>query len=275
MDLIVDYLTYVFIPAFALFQSGLLAGWTGWFAIIVIVFGSGVYFEAALLMADAGVAATEHLLDVATRTYRERLTTEKTWIDLTGVSRTGIHRTGLHRTGLGRSGISRTGVVTATSFGSQTPTLTVGGTANINGASVVTTGLQTYKGAVNLAGRLAADASSPPLEVGKNYHWYFTIKCNPRSDREDVLVSGWVERVALSPTQKTQLEAASDRERLSIFAQQALWYEYLATLAELRLSSPRDAALTLKWSELLNSVALGNIAQQPLIQSKLTPASRN
>ena len=34
LDLIIDYLTYVFIPAFALFQSGLLPGWTGWFAII-------------------------------------------------------------------------------------------------------------------------------------------------------------------------------------------------------------------------------------------------
>jgi len=44
MDLIVDYLTYVFIPAFALFQSGLLPGWTGWIAIIIIVFGSVVYF---------------------------------------------------------------------------------------------------------------------------------------------------------------------------------------------------------------------------------------
>jgi phosphatidylcholine synthase len=44
MDLIIDYLTYVFIPAFALFQSGLLPGWTGWCAIIVIVFGSVVYF---------------------------------------------------------------------------------------------------------------------------------------------------------------------------------------------------------------------------------------
>jgi len=44
MDLIIDYLTYVFIPAFALFKSGMLDGWTGWFAIIVIVFGSVVYF---------------------------------------------------------------------------------------------------------------------------------------------------------------------------------------------------------------------------------------
>ncbi|KAF0115013.1 MAG: phosphatidylcholine synthase [Rhodobacteraceae bacterium] len=44
MDLIVDYLTYVFIPAFALFKSGLLSGWTGWLAIIVICYGSVIYF---------------------------------------------------------------------------------------------------------------------------------------------------------------------------------------------------------------------------------------
>ena len=44
LDLIIDYLTYVFIPAFALFASGLLPGWTGWFAIIVITFASAMYF---------------------------------------------------------------------------------------------------------------------------------------------------------------------------------------------------------------------------------------
>lgn len=44
LDLIIDYLTYVFIPAFALFHSGLLPGWTGWFAIIVITFMSAIYF---------------------------------------------------------------------------------------------------------------------------------------------------------------------------------------------------------------------------------------
>lgn len=44
LDLIIDYLTYVFIPAFALFKSGLMAGWTGWAAIIVITFASAMYF---------------------------------------------------------------------------------------------------------------------------------------------------------------------------------------------------------------------------------------
>lgn len=44
LDLIIDYLTYVFIPAFALFHSGLLPGWTGWVAIIAITFTSALYF---------------------------------------------------------------------------------------------------------------------------------------------------------------------------------------------------------------------------------------
>lgn len=44
LDLIIDYLTYVFIPAFALFQSGLMNGWSGWCAIIIITFSSALYF---------------------------------------------------------------------------------------------------------------------------------------------------------------------------------------------------------------------------------------
>ncbi len=44
LDLIIDYLTYVFVPAYALFKSGLLPGWMGWTAIIVITYGSAMYF---------------------------------------------------------------------------------------------------------------------------------------------------------------------------------------------------------------------------------------
>ena len=44
LDLIIDYLTYVFVPAYALFKSGLLPGWTGWCAVILITFTSAMYF---------------------------------------------------------------------------------------------------------------------------------------------------------------------------------------------------------------------------------------
>ncbi|PRY22637.1 phosphatidylcholine synthase [Aliiruegeria haliotis] len=44
LDLIIDYLTYVFIPAFALYASGLLGGWMGWFGLFAITFASALYF---------------------------------------------------------------------------------------------------------------------------------------------------------------------------------------------------------------------------------------
>ncbi|MBD3662330.1 CDP-alcohol phosphatidyltransferase family protein [Sulfitobacter aestuariivivens] len=44
LDLIIDYLTYVFIPAFALFTSGLMDGWSGWLMIIIVTFASALYF---------------------------------------------------------------------------------------------------------------------------------------------------------------------------------------------------------------------------------------
>ncbi|KNG94765.1 CDP-alcohol phosphatidyltransferase family protein [Pseudaestuariivita atlantica] len=54
LDMIIDYLTYVFIPAYALFASGLLPGWTGWTAIIIITFASALYF------ADTGMKTRDN-----------------------------------------------------------------------------------------------------------------------------------------------------------------------------------------------------------------------
>lgn len=122
---------------------------------------------------------------------------------------------------------------------------------------------------------LDADANSPALEVGKSYRWYFNVKCKPNSYGDDNgVVFGWINRIALAPIVKTELDRSSDRDRLSILGQQALWHEYLATLAKLRLSSPRDTSLVLKWSETLSSVGLDRFAREPLVESQLTPVQK-
>lgn len=121
---------------------------------------------------------------------------------------------------------------------------------------------------------LGQDGNSPVLEVGKNYHWYFTIKCSTENSQDDVLVSGWINRTALAPALKTELDRSSERDRLSILTQQGIWYEYLATLAKLRLSSPSDASLALKWSDMLSSVELSKISQEPLVPTNLNFANK-
>ena len=44
LDLIIDYLTYVFIPTYALYASGLVSGWPGWGVLVVVPFASALYF---------------------------------------------------------------------------------------------------------------------------------------------------------------------------------------------------------------------------------------
>ena len=42
LDLIVDFLTYVMIPAYALYESGILPGWSGWLVVLLIPFASAL-----------------------------------------------------------------------------------------------------------------------------------------------------------------------------------------------------------------------------------------
>ncbi|SEK20096.1 CDP-alcohol phosphatidyltransferase family protein [Pacificibacter marinus] len=44
LDLVVDFLTYVFVPIFALVQSGMVPGWTGWVCALSITTVSALYF---------------------------------------------------------------------------------------------------------------------------------------------------------------------------------------------------------------------------------------
>ena len=54
LDLIIDYLTYVFIPAYALYASGLVPGWAGWGILVVVPFASALYFcDTRMKTADA------------------------------------------------------------------------------------------------------------------------------------------------------------------------------------------------------------------------------
>jgi len=51
------------------------------------------------------------------------------------------------------------------------------------------------------------------------------------------------------------------------YARNGIWYETLATLAEMRRLAPNDSRLTTEWTQLLQSQGLESIADQPLVQS--------
>ena len=120
-------------------------------------------------------------------------------------------------------------------------------------------------------------STAPALEVGRRYYWNLTISCDNGLSQENswdygnkAYVDGWVERVELNPSLKTQLEQATPLETVALYAKAGIWHEAVTSLGKLRRENPQKAALMADWNELLKSVDLEAIAQEP-IQSEFSP----
>src|SRR4028118_814708 len=67
---------------------------------------------------------------------------------------------------------------------------------------------------------IPANTNVPPLEVGKDYTWKFTVVCDPEDRSSDQLETGIVRRVELSAEILGELDAADDpRQKTVIYAE--------------------------------------------------------
>jgi len=108
-----------------------------------------------------------------------------------------------------------------------------------------------------------------PLEIGQEYHWELTMKCDYKDlvDRSrDVTVSGGLKRVEPDPTLARRIQQATPQERVALYAEKRLWNETLASLIELRRANPNDRNLADAWKKLLSSVGLDVISKEPIFQ---------
>nr|WP_290226870.1 DUF928 domain-containing protein [Trichocoleus desertorum] len=110
---------------------------------------------------------------------------------------------------------------------------------------------------------LPTDVNLPPLKLGQDYRWSVALICNPGDRSQDVTVDGWVQRVVPSSTVAQQLKQATPRDRSFIYAQNSLWFNTIETLVDQRCARPQDADLAASWAELMKSVNLEAIANQP------------
>lgn len=110
-----------------------------------------------------------------------------------------------------------------------------------------------------------------PLEVGKMYHWFLTMRCPPNPNEElpeksgNVIVDGWVERTELSSSLVNQLENAAPSDRPALYAAAGIWYDSLTTLAKLLHQTPNDENLKKQWKKLLDSAGLNVIVEKPML----------
>jgi len=139
-------------------------------------------------------------------------------------------------------------------------------------------GNQIYEQALtikNLSGvigvSIPANTNLPPLEVGKNYIWKFSLVCDPEDRASDKLESGVVRRVELSADILGELEKADPRGKTFIYAENGIWQEALSNLAVARRANPNDPVLKTDWESLLDSVSLRAIAQEPILPIEAQP----
>jgi hypothetical protein len=114
-------------------------------------------------------------------------------------------------------------------------------------------------------------AASAQLEVGKNYKWHFGIICDHDDQAKNIYLDGSIQRVEPSPDLTNKLHKAAPKDRPSVYAEAGVWYDTVASLAELRQANPNDPKLAEDWTTLLQSVGLDTtIAQASLVGSITT-----
>jgi len=104
-----------------------------------------------------------------------------------------------------------------------------------------------------------------PLTVGETYYWEVMFFCDPASCDADKHVWGWVQRVELDAATAQQLASASLTEQVAIAADAGLWFEAVTGLVTLLREQPNDPDLHQRWTELLVSVGLEVLADEPLM----------
>ena len=103
--------------------------------------------------------------------------------------------------------------------------------------------------------------SVPPLAVGKTYRWFVGLLCKP-SQTDLPWVEGSIERIEPNGELKTN---ASLEEQAISYGALGIWYDTIDRVIQLRQQQPNNEVLGITWSELLDSVGLGEIATQPML----------
>jgi hypothetical protein len=104
------------------------------------------------------------------------------------------------------------------------------------------------------------------LEIGQRYQWSFSVACDD-DPSGNYFVNGIVQRIEPQETLKNELANPDPMARAIAYAKNGIWYETLATLAQMRRLAPDDSGSRAEWTQLLQSQGLESIADQPLVQS--------
>ena len=115
-----------------------------------------------------------------------------------------------------------------------------------------------------------AEVQANLLQEKQNYHWYLSMICNSQQRSQDIVVEGWMRPEEIDSTTKKQLAKANAVEQADLYHQKGLWHDALSVLSD----NQNAYSVKAKWTELFDSVGLGELASEPFVKSKLIEESQ-
>ena len=95
------------------------------------------------------------------------------------------------------------------------------------------------------------------LVSGKHYNWSLMIICDAKDRYRDISSEGKLEYQKLDDATAKSLETKDALEKAKFYADKGFWLDTLDNVAQARAEHPAD------WTELLNSVGLADLSDQP------------
>jgi hypothetical protein len=108
-------------------------------------------------------------------------------------------------------------------------------------------------------------ANQPPLKAGKEYTWGFSMICDLNSRDQDQYLEGKIEVMQDENIAAQIQETAKPLDRAVLYATVGMWENAFTTLVDLRRQNPNDPEVKQYWMDLLKSVNLEEVTNQPLL----------
>lgn len=104
------------------------------------------------------------------------------------------------------------------------------------------------------------------LVVNQPYVWQMGVDCSSEANAmdeftPDVVVDSSIERVALD-----DMPTSSSLDTAIYYAEQGIWQDAIATLAQLRYANSNDVNVTEAWQDLLALAGLPEVADAPIVE---------
>jgi hypothetical protein len=91
---------------------------------------------------------------------------------------------------------------------------------------------------------------SQPLTVGKNYRWSLVMVCGNSVQPDDLVLSGWVQRVERTTQIDRQLSRKTLVEQAQWYGENGFWYDLMGVMSRIGQTEPT------MWQEFLTRVGI-------------------